>query len=156
MSTFTCSQLSSAFGWGACSCNGNPMPTIGSVSSPNFPYSTYGWTQANKTFAKNDCCEIACDAYALANPLSLLQGPMGESGQLTGVDKLDKRTIARNAMRSASGDIDESKLTDADREALAQRPDGPTKKIATINTLKTLGVVAVIGGIAYLLIRKKK
>lgn len=136
MSTFTCSQLSSAFGWGACSCNGNPMPIIGSVSSVHFPYSTYGWTQANKTFAKTECCDNACDAYALANPISLLQGPMGESGQLTGADKVDKRTIARNAMRSASGET--------------------KKKIATIDTLKTLGAVAVIGGIAYLLIQKKK
>ncbi|MBN37783.1 MAG: hypothetical protein CMI29_04890 [Opitutae bacterium] len=61
-------------------------------------------------------------------------------------------------MRSASGrgfrrqsGVDESKLTDADREALANRPS----KIAPPKNV-TLIALAVIGLGAYFILRKKK
>ncbi len=52
-------------------------------------------------------------------------------------------------------DVDESKLTDADREALKNRPKGPTQKTNTMRAGGILGVVAVVA-VVFLLIRKRK
>jgi len=104
MSTFTCSELANAFNWGACSCLFTPMPTLGSVSNSTFPYSTYGWSQQQKTFAKNECCENACENAANTTPLAEFDAvgtPPTSSGKKP--SPLGNRTRSASGMRSVTG-----------------------------------------------------
>jgi hypothetical protein len=82
MSTFTCQELANAFNWGACACEHSPMPIFGSVTGTMFPYSTFGWSPQNKSYAKSECCEIACEIAQNANPISPFE-PVGQMGGLT-------------------------------------------------------------------------
>ena len=83
---------------------GRNAPTLGSVSNSTFPYSTYGWSQQQKTFAKNECCENACENAANTTPLAEFDAvgtPPTSSGKKP--IPLGNRTRSASGMRSVTG-----------------------------------------------------
>lgn len=101
MSTFSCQQLASTFNWGPCSCQHSPMPIVGSVSNANFPYSTFSFSATNKSFARTQCCQTACEAAQSANPIApiLSDGPLAPPS----LSDRKRRPLTSGKMRSASG-----------------------------------------------------